>query len=135
MTAIFEALVECLAVSGLEISQDEENGRAWLEYEGDAGTWLLVGEAHEDLDLAAVAAVPRGRVRPERREAVALLLADINFGTLLGGWSMDPEDGELRYRAAAPVTPATAAETIRTLIGAAVTAPERWLEEIEQAAA
>jgi len=41
--------------------------------------------------------VPKGR-----RQAVAELITRANFGLLVGGWDMDMNDGEIRYRSSTP---------------------------------
>ncbi len=64
MTGVYEAVADCLRRLDPEVSEDRERNALVAEYEGDAGTWLVVGEADEERELAAVTAVVRGLVPP-----------------------------------------------------------------------
>jgi hypothetical protein len=131
LSSIHEAVAECLRRLDPELSEDREHNAVISEYEGDAGTWLIVGEADEEHGLAAVTAVLRGLVVPDRRDAVALLLNRINLRLRLGAFTLDFDDGQVQYRAALDFAGTEPNELlIRPLVTMCLVAPERWLDTI-----
>ena len=68
--------------------------------DGTDGSWVIVGEAYEDLGVASDGAILAARVDVEHRDAVTLLLNRLNQNPVLGVWSLDPEDGEVQFKTA-----------------------------------
>jgi hypothetical protein len=131
LSAVYEAVADCLRRLDPELSEDREHNAVVAEYEGDAGTWLVVGEADEERELAAVTAVVRGLVTPEHREPVALLLTRINLGLALGAFTLDLDEGQVRFRASVDFAGSEPDERlIRPLATMCLAAPERWLAAI-----
>jgi hypothetical protein len=125
---IYEALRE--ALSRLEPPFDEypDEGRLVMAADPD---FALVAEAHEERDQAIVYAVVEAHVPGERRTDVALLLHRINAVLYLGNFELDPDDGEIRFKASidfggTPPTP----ELVRPLLAAATMTTTRYLPEI-----
>jgi hypothetical protein len=131
VSAIYQAVAECMRRLDIDLSEDREHNAVMTEFEGDAGTWLLVGEADEERGLAAVTAVIRGLVKPEHRDAVALLLTRINLGLRLGAFVLDLDSGQVQFRAALDFGGSAPDELlIRPLVTACLVAPEQWLATI-----
>jgi hypothetical protein len=96
---IYEALKDYFAAGGLEVEEHPDQDWVATDGFGQHGSWLLVGQAYEDRGQAAIYSVLPEHVPEERREAVAILLARINYGLILGAFAIDLDDGEVRFRA------------------------------------
>ena len=100
MTAIYEALRRVFAEPGLEVQEHADAGWLVTDGFGDNGSWLLVGQAHADREVAVVYAVIPAKVPDAHRVNVALLLTHVNSGLVLGNFEMDLSDGEIRFKSA-----------------------------------
>ena len=125
---IYDALREALSRLEPPFEEYPEQGRLVMAAGAD---FALVAEAHEERDQAVVYAVVAAHVPGERRTDVALLLHRINAGLYLGGFELDPDDGEIRFKASidfggTPPTP----ELVRPLLAAATMTTTRYLAEI-----
>jgi hypothetical protein len=135
LSTIHEILSSYLTSSGLDADVDAAAGRTVVEMEGSHGSWVIVGEAYEDLDIASVRAILAARVEAPRRDAVTMLLNRFNQGLLLGAWSLDPADGEVQFRAAVDFGGyEPTADLIKPLVALCTLAPEQALPEIEAVA-
>jgi hypothetical protein len=96
---IYDALRQHFAATGLDV--DEHADQGWLATEGfgEHGRWLLVAQAYEHLGQAAIYSVMPEKVADEHRTAMAVLLARINSGLVLGNFEIDLTDGEVRCKA------------------------------------
>jgi hypothetical protein len=64
---------------------------------GDKGSWPFAVWVPDD-DGPVVCYSSITAVSPDRRREVGALLAELNFGILVGSFEMDPGDGEVRFR-------------------------------------
>ena len=132
---IHEILSEYLASSGLPADVDAEAGRTVIEVDGTDGSWVIVGEAYEDLGVASIRAILAARVDVEHRDAVTLLLNRLNQNLLLGAWSLDPEDGEVQFKTAIDFGGfAPTVEQLQPLVAMSTLAPEEAWAQIAAAA-
>jgi hypothetical protein len=132
---IYEALRSHFASTGLDVEEHPEG--AWVATDGfgEHGSWLLVGQAYEDRGAAAVYSVMPDRVPEERRTAVALLLARVNYGLILGNFEIDLDDGEVRFKASADFGGAEPGEPqLRPLTATALLQFDRWLPSVRAVA-
>ena len=125
---IYDALKDYFAAGGLDVEEHPEQG--WLATDGfgQHGSWLLVGQAHEDRDQAAVYSVLSERVPEERRAAITELLARINYGLILGNFEIDLSDGEVRFKVSTDFggsEPGTA--QLKPLVATSLSQFDRWL--------
>jgi hypothetical protein len=125
---IYEAIREHFAAGGLDL--DEHPDQGWLATDGfgEHGSWLLVGQAYEDRGQAAIYSVLPDQVPEERREAVALLLARVNYGLILGAFAIDLDDGEVRFRASIDFGGGEPSQALlKPLTATALLQFDRWL--------
>jgi hypothetical protein len=132
VSAVYDALREAFARLAPPFDEYPGEGRVVMSADPD---YALVGEAYEERDQAVVYAVVEALVPEERRTEVALALHRINAGLYLGGFELDLDDGEVRFKASidfggTPPTP----ELIRPLLAAATMTTARYLPELAAAA-
>ena len=111
------AIQECLDNMGLSYNADNENQRVKLAYTGDNGEWeITIAVFAEDGEIMAVSVMPE-LVPYDRRRIVSEFIARMNFGFVIGGFDIDFDDGEVRYKAGLSIPPAgLTAEMIQPLI-------------------
>jgi hypothetical protein len=125
---IYEALRDYFAAGGLEVEEHPERGWVATDGFGQHGSWLLVGQAHEERGQAAVYSVLPEKVPAERRAAVNELLARINYGLILGNFEIDLSDGEVRFKVSADfggADPTT--DQLKPLVATSLAQFDRWL--------
>jgi hypothetical protein len=131
MGTIYDALRRYFASSGLDLDEHPEAGWIATEGFGANGSWLLVGQAYEELDVACVYSVLPERVPQPRRQAIATLLARVNYGLVIGNFELDLDDGEVRFKASAP---APTADQLKALVATALGQADRWLPALRAVA-
>ena len=93
---------ECLVEMGLPydvFDVDEENQKVSLEYAGDNGEWkIAIVVYEEDEEIMAVSIMPE-LVPYDRRRIVSEFIGRVNFGFTIGGFDIDYDDGEVRFKA------------------------------------
>ena len=111
------AVRECLDDMGLSYDVDDEQNKTTLTYTGDNGDWKIVIAIFEDDNEIMVVSVMPELVPYARRRIVSEFIARVNFGYTIGGFDIDYDDGEVRYKAGLSI-PSTGltAEMIRPLI-------------------
>ena len=132
---IYEALQRHFAATGLDLDEHPEQG--WLATEGfgEHGSWLLVAQAYEERSQAAIYSVMPGTVAEEHRPAMAVLLARINYGLILGNFEIDLSDGEVRFKASIDFGGAEPTqEQLRPLSATALLQFDKWLPALRAVA-
>ena len=132
MGAVYTALRDYFASSGLDLEEHPDDGWIATEGFGANGSWLLVGQAYEQLECACVYCVLPERVPAPRRGAVALLLTRINHGLAIGNFELDLDDGEVRFKASAT---APTREQLKSLVAVALGQTDKWLPALRAVAA
>ena len=108
---------ECLDEMDMTYSVDRESKKVNLVYSGDNGEWkVTIAHFEEDDEIMAVSVMPE-LVPYDRRRVVSEFIARMNFGFTIGGFDIDYDDGEVRYKAGLSI-PSTGltAEMVRPLI-------------------
>jgi hypothetical protein len=130
VSTIYDQLRDYFASTGLDVDEHADAGWVATEGFGEHGSWLLVGQAHEDAGSLAVYSVLPVHVPEERRTAVALLLARINYGLIIGNFELDLDDGEVRFKASGP-----AGTPLPPLVATVLGQTDRWLPALQAVAA
>ena len=94
--SVFDALRTALADAG--VPAEEHPDEAYLSFPLPAG-WLGIAQAWEDHRQAAVLAIWPEPVPLELLGEAALALHELSFDLRLGAFVLDPDDGEIRFRA------------------------------------
>jgi hypothetical protein len=97
MGPIFETVGGWLEGQGIEYETRDDQSFSF-NYKGNNGLWpcfVICREEEEQVLFYSVAPVA---VAEERRVDVAELILRANYGAVLGGFEMDVDDGEVRYR-------------------------------------
>jgi hypothetical protein len=92
----------------------EETGEGLYRFEARAGarTWSVLVWIDEEKRSCAVFSVLPELVEPERRAVVAQYLVDRNYYLTVGGFEMDLDDGEVRFRTSVDAANATFDEAL-----------------------
>ncbi|RUS45914.1 hypothetical protein [Cohnella sp. AR92] len=76
-----------------------------LRFHAEEAEWGCVVQVDEDARLLVLYSVFPHAIPAPLREETALAFMGENYGSLLGNYEMDTEDGELRYRSTIPAGP------------------------------
>ena len=108
---------ECLDDMGLSYNADNASKKINLNYTGDNGEWkTVIAVFEEEEEVMAVSVMPEP-VPYDRRRIVFEFIARMNFGFTIGGFDIDYDDGEVRYKAGLSIPPTgLTAEMVRPLI-------------------
>ena len=94
-----QVIQECLDSMDLSYDVDSENQKVQLQYTGDNGNWKIAIAVFEDEgEIMAVSVMP-DPVPYDRRRIVSEFIARMNYGFVIGGFDIDFDDGEVRYKA------------------------------------
>jgi hypothetical protein len=93
--SVYDTLRTALADAGIAAEEHPDEG--YLSFPLDE--WLGVAQAWEEHGQAAVFAIWPEPVPGERIAEAAVALAKLSFDLRLGAFVLDPDDGEIRFRA------------------------------------
>ena len=128
---IYEALQQHFAATGLDLDEHPDQGWVSTAGFGEHGSWLLVAQAYEERSQAAIYSVMPGTVAEEHRPAMAVLLARINYGLILGNFEIDLSDGEVRFKVSADFGGAEPGEAqLKPLVATSLAQFDRWLPSL-----
>lgn len=97
--ALFSELVEMYrSVWGDAVAVDEENHILSVRYRHEEDEWIFVGTIEEDGPILTLFSRAPENCPIARRAAMCELLIRLNFGMTHGGFDMDLDDGEIRFR-------------------------------------
>jgi hypothetical protein len=96
--SLFDDVTQVFAESGWGFSSIEGTPALLSELSGPLGTWPLCVQVVEEADLVIFYSVCPVTVPEERRLAVAEFLTRANYGSSLGSFEMDLDDGEVRCK-------------------------------------
>ncbi|MED5373675.1 MAG: YbjN domain-containing protein [Myxococcota bacterium] len=101
MSSLLQILAEFLESINWRWELVDDNGNVLgTTVEGENGRFTCYGHAHDGRQQLVFYSLCPVQCPPERRQAMAELLARINFGMILGNFELDFGDGEIRYKTA-----------------------------------
>ncbi|HEX4107777.1 MAG TPA: YbjN domain-containing protein [Solirubrobacteraceae bacterium] len=130
MSAVYEALRVLFLATGMDVEEHPDQEWIGIDGFGEHGSWLLVGQACDERGAAVVYSVLPIEAPPERRDAVALLFARINYGLVLGNFDIDLDDGEIRFKCAAPVGDTPGSAELDPLVIVALSVTDHYIPAI-----
>jgi hypothetical protein len=134
MGAIYDALLAAFTASGLAVDEHPDEGWMVTDGFGSHGSWFLVGQAYERLELAVVHAVYPAKVPDDQRAGVAMLLTHVNDGLVLGNLQIDLSTGDVRVKSSARVGRDPDPELIDSLVLTAHSLADRYLPAVSAVA-
>jgi hypothetical protein len=96
--SLLENVKKVFVESGWGFSSLEGTPALLSELSGPLGTWPLCVQVVEEADLVIFYSICPVKVPEARRFAVAELLTRANYGSSLGSFEMDLDDGEVRCK-------------------------------------
>jgi hypothetical protein len=103
--SLFDDVKQVFVESGWGFSSIEGMPALLSELSGPLGTWPLCVQVVEEADLVIFYSICPVKVPEERRFAVAEFLTRANYGSSLGSFEMDLDDGEVRCKVIHAVAP------------------------------
>ena len=97
VTSIFDAMKRFLIDDDWPITPVED-GIVKVTFKGENGEWTCVGQAIEKNDQMLFYSIAPLSTPEDRRTEMARFLARANYGTILGNFELDLNDGEVRYK-------------------------------------
>jgi hypothetical protein len=120
------------AQEDLDFDYEEGDHFIQTEFEGKNGDFELYAFAREEQRQVVVYSVCEKLTPPEKRAAIAELLARANYGLILGNFELDFDDGEIRFRTSRTIGPQMLdGKDMRELIATNVSAMDLYLPAIE----
>jgi len=119
---------------GLRFDADEEEQKVSLDYTGENGEWKIkVVVFEEDEEIMAVSIMPE-LVPYDRRRVVSEFIGRMNFRYATGGFDIDYDDGEVRYKAGLriPSTGLTAEMVQPLIMSGIVNADEHFFSSFKE---
>jgi len=96
----------------------------------EIGGYQCFAEVKEDDKIFLFYTVLGLLVPKEKRNNLAILLAKINYGLMIGSFEMDFEDGEIRYKATMPYQENIIDESIVMIISYSISTADQYLKYI-----
>lgn len=87
-----------LEVSGWDVERHPDEPLLRTVAEAPAGVWTCYVRAREDEQQLVVYSVAPRAAPQATRAAVAEFLHRVNYGTIVGNFELDCDDGEIRFR-------------------------------------
>lgn len=94
-----DALASALRVDGISLEPLKGAPAARVDGLGQADAYDVVVQWNDEDQTVIAYAVSAQRVPADKRASVMELVTRINFGLVIGGFELDLDDGELRFRA------------------------------------
>lgn len=69
-----------------------------MGFKGDNGNWTVLAQSKEDYEQVFIYSVWTSNVSEDKRAAAAEYVTRANYGLPIGGFEMDLNDGEVRYK-------------------------------------
>lgn len=98
MGIIFEAMTAFFERDDWPVTRMGDDPALSATVRGDNGYWACVAQAVEAQRLFLFYSASPLDVLPDRRAPVAEFVTRANYGTLLGNFELNLEDGDLRYK-------------------------------------
>ncbi|MEI5675871.1 MULTISPECIES: YbjN domain-containing protein [unclassified Nocardioides] len=138
--ALLERVVAVL--EGLEwvVELDDEHpGGMLLEPSDGEAPWPFVAEVDPDEPQVAFYSLLPDEVPEDRREAVAAVLTEANYGLVVGSFEIDLSDGDVRFRTSldlgrAEVDDAVLAALVSPLVARNLAAMDQWIDGLQAVA-
>ena len=116
---------------GIDHGPFGDAGAIRFEFAGRNGRWRGIVRSTEDPPRLLIHSVVPVAVPADRRAAVAELLTRVNFGTVLGGFEMDYDDGEVRFKVSFPTEDGPVSERVfETLMMANLTTFDLYAQAV-----
>lgn len=101
-SSLYDQTLSYLEAKGLAVEPGGDS-HLRLRFHTDDAAWGSVVEVNEDARLVVLYSVFPTAIPAPLREETALAFIGEHYGSVLGCYEMDPNDGELRYRSAVSV--------------------------------
>lgn len=98
MGLIYDELLRFLREDEWPIHEIGDGITISTAFDGEAGRCACVGQAIEDGAVCIFYSIGPLEAPEERRDAIGRWLAEASYGTFLGGFEMDGEDGDIRFK-------------------------------------
>lgn len=102
-------------------------------FQGKNGEWLCLAEVKEELELFIFYSVSSTKAPEGCRESLTSLLMGINSDLAIGGFELDFQDGDIRFRSSISAKGTSLDETlIKNLVYANVLTMDKYLPKINR---
>lgn len=127
-TPLFDTLVEYFKAENWPYLQVEDRPVLSLNYDGKHANWTCYAQAREEQQQYLFYSICPVSAPAEKRAAVAEFITRANYGTIIGNFELDFEDGEIRYKTSLDSEGLTLGPTaLQNLIAANVSTLDQYL--------
>ncbi|HBE36739.1 MAG TPA: hypothetical protein DD990_37000, partial [Cyanobacteria bacterium UBA11368] len=106
-SSIFDTMLEFFTQDDWSFVKVEGEPALQLAIEGNNGRWNCYAEANESQQQMVFYSLCPINAPASKRQALAEFLTRINYGTIIGNFELDMEDGQIRYKTSIDVEGAT----------------------------
>lgn len=100
MTALQNTILSYFHDQGWPVQHHETEPLIRLEYGNEVGNWSCLIWYRAETSQVLVYSIMPAKIPADQRVAVAEFMMRINYDQVLGGFEINMEDGEVRYRTA-----------------------------------
>ncbi|MBP0018074.1 MAG: YbjN domain-containing protein [Cyanobacteria bacterium SBLK] len=97
-TSLFETLIRFFTQDDWSFLRVEGETALRLGFEGDNGEWNCYARVRESEKQMLFYSICPQTAPEDKRQAIAEFIARANYGTVMGNFELDFEDGEIRYK-------------------------------------
>ena len=105
--SIFDTMLEFFTQDDWSFFKVEGEPALQLAIEGNNGRWNCYAEANEEQQQMVFYSLCPINAPASKRQAIAEFLTRINYGTIIGNFELDMEDGQIRYKTSIDVEGST----------------------------
>jgi hypothetical protein len=95
---MLEKIINFISKKKWRFTLVEEDSRIAISISGNNGTFQCIADAREDEERFIFLSICSANVPNDKRVLMSELLTRINYGSFLGNFEMDYEDGQIRYK-------------------------------------
>lgn len=141
MADLLGRVVAALEAQGWDVDRDDEaDGGLLLSPREGLAEWPVVAQVGDDPDTVAVYSVLPEQVPVVHRQRAIDLLAQMNYGLVVGSFEIDTDDGDVQMRTSVDLTgvdldDGQLAALLERLVGSNLAAMELWIDALHAIAA
>lgn len=103
MGRIIESMKSFFTTDDWNFEENTEHSYLSMGFRGEHGSWRCVARAREQHEQAIFYSILDTNCPEDRRAAMAEFITRVNYGTIIGNFEMDYNDGEIRYKCSVDV--------------------------------
>ena len=128
MATLFDVVKDYFEAGGWNFDVLPDRPVLRLGFRGERGEWVCFAQTREDQQQFVFYSRPTQQVPENRRSAVNEFITRANYGSIIGNFEIDLNDGEVRYKTSIDVEGGElTSQMVHNLVGTNVRMMDRYL--------